>query len=92
MGSKERRVIITFPRETLETTIFRDPRERPPDRRQHDQYLDFYLNGFQPFPTPQRLRREKILALDDEDHLRRLYAAAVFFLQSPTARRGLTRD
>jgi hypothetical protein len=28
----------------------------------------------------------------DEDRLRRLYAAAVFLMQKPTERRGLTRD
>jgi hypothetical protein len=43
MGSKEQQVIITFPRYTLETTIF-DPIEREIRR--------LYTEGFHPQPTP----------------------------------------
>jgi hypothetical protein len=97
MGSKERRVIITFPRYTLETSNFRDPRERPPERRQDDQYRDLCINGFHPQPDPVFApaellplpNKDNVSSGMDEDHLRRVYAAAAFLMQKPTERRAL---
>jgi hypothetical protein len=53
MGSKERRVIITFPHNTLETTIFRDPREVP-------------RNTIPTSVQPTAFSREELLSLLDE--------------------------
>jgi hypothetical protein len=94
MGSKERRrglVIITIPRNTLETTIFRDPRERPLERCQDDQYRQLYITSFHPQPTPVFAWAE-LLSVVDEDRLRRLYVAAVSLMPNPTEKRGLTGD
>jgi hypothetical protein len=78
-----------FPRHTLETTIFRDPTERPPKRHQDDQYRQLYITGFRPFPTPQRINEGNVPSVVDENQLRRLYAATVSLMRE---RRGLTRD
>jgi hypothetical protein len=94
MGSKQRRVIIMFPRHTLETTIFH-PVEREIRR--------LYTEGFYPSPTPVQHHHLPLTPGDflplpnegnvpsvvDEDHLRRLYATAVSLMPE---RRGLTWD
>jgi hypothetical protein len=88
MGSKQRRVIIMFLRHTLETTIFKNPRERPPRPTVEDRIRKLYTEGFHPQPTPV-LARAELLPVVDEDRLYRLYTTTVSLMPK---RRSLTRD
>jgi hypothetical protein len=93
MGSKQRQVIIMFPRHTLETSNFRDPTER----HQDDRYRELYTTGVR-LPRPHVFARAQLLPLlnkgnvpsaVDEDQIHRLYTAGVSLMPE---KRGLTGD
>jgi hypothetical protein len=104
MGSKERRpglVIFTFPRQTLETSNFRDPLENHLSPTVERDIRRLYTEGLHFQPDPHPISEAVLLPSPpkgifpsgvDEDYLCRLYAAAAFLMQKPSERRGLMRD